>query len=180
MAACADQEERLDLHAAGALDAVETVPLLEHLASCPGCREAFEATRAVLSLAALPPPSATERTLQEALPRRTLAAWHRERTRQSMRWRTLGSVAAVAAVVAVMVLGPWRAARWTAETPDGAAARPAAVEDGGATETRQTLADFEAWAGLEPLEATDMAASEDDAMFDDLDAWDDFEQGEML
>ncbi|MCP3097566.1 zf-HC2 domain-containing protein [Myxococcus sp. K15C18031901] len=180
MAACADQEERLDLHAAGALDTTETVVLLQHLESCEGCRDALRASMEVLSLAALPPPSPAERSAREALPRRALSAWKREQTRHALRRRTLGSLAAVAAVAAVMVLGPWRPAVSTNRTPDSPTAPVENLQASAATD-EQTMADFEEWAGLEPLETTDVAALDDDALFDDVDAWDDdFELGETL
>jgi anti-sigma factor RsiW len=147
MAACTEYEERLDLHAAGALDDTEAVRVLHHLETCAGCREALAASVEVLSLAALPPPTASEQAAQAEVPRRALAAWRREAQRQGLRRRTLGALAAAAAVVALMLLVPgmpWRPSAGKAPVTEPAAG----LEEVDA----ETMAAIEAWAGLEPLE----------------------------
>ncbi|MFY2557524.1 zf-HC2 domain-containing protein [Corallococcus terminator] len=176
MAACPEQEARLDLHAAGALEASETVPLLHHLESCAGCREAFAASVEILSLVTLPAPTTAEKLAQEALPQRALDAWKREHTSQSLRRRTVGSLMAAAAAVAVMVLVPGIPRPWTGSTSPEPQAAPVLEER--AVEAR-TLADFEAWAGLEPLESgTEL---EDEEALDDVAGWDEEDPlGEML
>ncbi|WP_257454011.1 anti-sigma factor family protein [Archangium lipolyticum] len=105
MATCRDYEESLTLHAAGALEPEEEARVLAHLESCAACREEVEAHREVLSLAALPPPSAREEAALEALPRTTLSRWRRTLVQQAARMRTAGALLAVAAAV-LLVLGP--------------------------------------------------------------------------
>ena len=181
MAACTEYEERLDLHAAGALEDAETVRVVQHLETCAGCREAFAASVQVLALAALPPPTAAEQAAQAEVPRRALAAWRRDAQRQGMRRRTLGSLVAAAAVVALMLLVPgmpWRPGAGT-----GTVAAPAAPEAPAAAQDvdAETMAAFEAWAGLEPLE--DVALESEDAADEDLEDWDedvDLNVGETL
>ncbi|NTX04357.1 MULTISPECIES: zf-HC2 domain-containing protein [unclassified Myxococcus] len=166
MAACPDQEARVDLHAAGALEASETVALLHHLESCAGCREAFAASVEVLSLLTLPAPTAAEKHAQEALPQRALDTWKRERMSQALRRRTVGSLVAAAAAVAVMVLVPGIPRPWDWNTPPEPQELPSEER---AVEAR-ALADFEAWAGLEPLEAS--SEWEDEEALDDVESWD--------
>ncbi|WP_342380796.1 zf-HC2 domain-containing protein [Myxococcus stipitatus] len=165
MAACPEQETRLDLHAAGALDAAETVQLVQHLESCAGCREAFAASVEMLSLLALPEPTVAEKHAQDALPQRTLEAWKREHARPAPWRRAVGVSLAAAAAVAMAVLVPGL-------VRPGGGARGATEPTEAATEAHQveaqTLADFEAWAGLEPLEPG--AAMEDEETLEDLDA----------
>ncbi|QSQ16814.1 zf-HC2 domain-containing protein [Myxococcus landrumensis] len=163
MAACPEQETRLDLHAAGALDAAETVQLVQHLESCAGCREVFAASVEMVSLLALPEPTAAERSAQDALPQRTLEAWKRENARPAPWRRAVGVTLAAAAAVALVILVPG------AVRPGGTTGGVTEPTDA-ATEARQveaqTLADFEAWAGLEPLESG--AAMEDEETLEDL------------
>ncbi|MCP3060482.1 zf-HC2 domain-containing protein [Myxococcus sp. K38C18041901] len=175
MAACPDMEARLDLHAAGALEPEETVPLLQHVESCAGCREALAQSMEVLSMVALPAPTAAEKAARDTVPQRALETWKRERMSQTLRRRTVGSLLAAAAVVALMVLMPGMPRPWatkdSAAEPTDTRAEERAVE-------AQTLADFEAWAGLEPLEPG--ATWEDEESFEDLEGWDDDLLGETL
>lgn len=176
MAACPEQEARLDLHAAGALDASETAPLLRHLESCAGCREAFAASVEILSLMTLPAPTTAEKLAQEALPQGALDTWKRESTSKALRRRTVGSLVAAAAAVAVMVLVPGLPRPWAPGTPPEPQDAPVVEEL--AVEAR-TLADFEAWAGLEPLESG--GELEDEEALDDVAGWDEEDPlGEML
>lgn len=164
MAACPEQEARLDLHAAGALDTAETVLLVQHLESCAGCREAFAASVEMLSLLALPEPTASEKSAQDALPQRTLAAWKHEHARPSPWRRKLGVALAAAAAVAFAALVPGLM------RPGGLTGGAVSGAGDSASEARQveaqTLADFEAWAGLEPLEPG--AVVEDEEALEDL------------
>lgn len=175
MAACAEYEERLDLHAAGALDDAESVRVIHHLETCAGCREAFAASVEVLSLAALPPPTAAEQAAQAEVPRSALAAWRREAQRQGLRRRTLGSLAAAAAVVALMLLMPGMP--WRSGAGPGPGVEPEAAAAGLEEVDAETMAAIEAWAGLEPLE--DVAVEDEEAA-----DWDDAEvelnEGETL
>ncbi len=168
MAACPDQEERLDLHAAGALEDAEAVVLMAHLESCEGCRQAFDASVELLALVALPPLTAQEKTELDELPRRTLSEWRRGARKQGLGLRTLGALVATAAAVTLvlMVPGAWRLPGQAPTAQPSAAARPVEELDA------ETLAAIEAWAGLDPLDT-----------FEDSDTWDedfDFDVGETL
>jgi len=172
MAACPDQEERLDLHAAGALEDVEVVTLVQHLEGCEGCRGAFTASVELLALMALPPTTAQEQAELEELPRRTLSEWRRAARRQDLDLRTLGALVATAAAVTVVLLVPsmWRLPGQDAPPPPTSAAATTAPL--GEEPDAETMAAFEAWAGLEPLD-----------MIEDSDSWDDdlgFDSGETL
>lgn len=178
MAACAEYEERLDLHAAGALEDAEELRVIHHLETCEACRKSFAASVEVLSLAALPPPTAAEQAALEGLPRRALGAWRQSEQRLGLRRRTLGSLAAAAAVMALMLLvpgTPWRSK--TVVLPDVPEAPAASTEV-----DAETMAAIEAWAGLEPLEE-DVGVGED-AAEEDLEGWDedldDLNLGETL
>ncbi|WP_426732075.1 zf-HC2 domain-containing protein [Myxococcus faecalis] len=176
MAACPDMEARLDLHAAGALEPEESVPLLRHVEACAGCREALAQSMEVLSLVALPAPTAAEKAAQDTVPQRALETWKRERVSQTLRRRTVGSLLAAAAVVAAMVLMPGLPRPWT--TQGASPTEPADVRAEERAVEAQTLADFEAWAGLEPLEGG--ATWEDEESFEDFESWDDDLLGETL
>jgi anti-sigma factor RsiW len=180
MSACVDYEELASLHAAEALEGEEAARFQAHLETCAGCREEVASAREVLGLVALPPQTPVEVRAQEGLGARTLAAWRREQSRKWMGRRAMGSLAAVAAVVALM-LGPSALERFKAPRP----LAPGAVR---AVDTRDdlddaTLAAFEAWAGLDPLEddASGYTVDEDltwEGDSADLDA--DFDLGETL
>ncbi|AKQ67736.1 hypothetical protein A176_004648 [Myxococcus hansupus] len=168
MAACPDQEERLDLHAAGALEDAEAVALMAHLESCEGCRRAFDASVELLALVALPPITAQEKSELEELPRRTLSEWRRSARKQGLGLRTLGGLVAAAAAVTLVLLvpGTWRFPGEARTAQPTAGAQPVEELDA------ETMAAIEAWAGLEPLDA-----------MEDSDRWDedfDFELGETL
>lgn len=171
MAACPDQEERLDLHAAGALEDDEALGLIQHLEGCEGCRQALAASKELLSLVALPALSPQEKTELQELPRRTLSEWRRGARRQGQGLKTLGALMAAAAAVTLVLLvpGTWRLQGLGPEAPVTAA--PATdVEELDA----ETMAAIEAWAGLEPLDAV---------LLEDSQGWDeefDFDVGETL
>ncbi|AEI65833.1 zf-HC2 domain-containing protein [Corallococcus macrosporus] len=176
MAACPDQEARLDLHAAGALEDDDALGLIQHLEGCEGCRRALAASREVLSLVALPPLSPQEKLELEELPRRTLSEWRRGARRQGLGLRTLGALVATAAAVTLVLLvpGAWRVTgpETPGPSPEAVTTRPAA-ETAGEVDA-ETMAAFEAWAGLEPLDAV---------LVEDSDGWDedlDFDVGETL
>ncbi|NVJ16089.1 zf-HC2 domain-containing protein [Myxococcus sp. AM010] len=168
MTACPDQEQRLDLHAAGALEDDEALGLIQHLEGCEGCRQALASSRELLSLVALPALSPQEKTELQELPRRTLSEWRRGARRQGLGLKTMGALVATAAAVTVVLLvpGAWRLPGLGLETPVTATAAPAAhVEELDA----ETMAAIEAWAGLEPLDAVlleDSAGWDDDIDFD--------------
>lgn len=171
MAACPDQEERLDLHAAGALEDGEALGLIQHLEGCEGCRRALAASVALLSLVALPELSPQEKTELQELPRRTLSEWRRGARRQGQGLKTLGALLATAAAVTLVLLvpGAWRLPG-VEPTVTATTAPPTHVEELDA----ETMAAIEAWAGLEPLDAV---------LFEDSEGWDeafDFEAGETL
>ena len=173
MAACPDQEERLDLHAAGALEDDEALGLIQHLEGCEGCRRALAASVELLSLVALPTLSPQEQTELQELPRRTLSEWRRGARRQGLGLKTLGALVATAAAVTLVLLvpGTWRLPGLGPEAPVTATAAPATnVEELDA----ETMAAIEAWAGLEPLDAV---------LLEDSEGWDeafDFDVGETL
>ncbi|WAM28841.1 zf-HC2 domain-containing protein [Myxococcus sp. NMCA1] len=173
MAACPDQEERLDLHAAGALEDDEALGLIQHMEGCEGCRQALAASVELLSLVALPALSPQEKTELQELPRRTLSEWRRGARRQGLGLKTLGALVATAAAVTLVLLvpGAWRLPGLGPEAPVTATAAPATdVEELDA----ETMAAIEAWAGLEPLDAVRLEDSE---------GWDeefDFDVGETL
>ncbi len=111
MNACQDYELLVSLRASGApdaLDAAEAARLDAHLAACAACRAELEASAAVLSLAALPPPSEAERRAVRDLPARTLAELHRNDRRRSTVRRALVAAAgiAVAAGLAGVIVAP--------------------------------------------------------------------------
>lgn len=173
MAACPDQEERLDLHAAGALEDGEALGLIQHLEGCEGCRQALAASVELLSLVALPALSPQEKTELQELPRRTLSEWRRGARRQGQGLKTLGAlVATVAAVTLVLLVpGAWRLPGVEPTVTATTTAKPTTdVEELDA----ETMAAIEAWAGLEPLDAV---------LFEDSEGWDeefDFDVGETL
>ncbi|RKH06837.1 zf-HC2 domain-containing protein [Corallococcus sp. CA047B] len=168
MGACVEYEEQASLHAAGALEGEEATRFRSHLESCAACQAEVAAAQEVLGLVTLPPPTAIEARAQEGLGARTLAAWRREQTRRWMGRRALGSLAAVAAVVALM-LGPSALERLKAPRAGTTAQVAGAASD---DLDAETLAAFEAWAGLDPLDADALAASwdgDDDMMDGDFD-----------
>lgn len=150
MGACVEYEEQASLHAAEALEGEEAARFQAHLESCAACQAEVASAREVLGLVALPPQTPVEVRAQEGLGSRTLAAWRREQTRRGMGRRALGSLAAVAAVVALM-LGPSALERLKAPHK---MATPASTPSAMARDDvdPETLAAFEAWAGLDPLE----------------------------
>lgn len=149
MGACVEYEELASLHAAGALEGEEATRFLSHLESCAACRAEVASTQELLGRVALPPQTPVEVRAQEGLGARTLSAWRREQTRRWMGRRALGSLAAVAAVVTLM-LGPSALERFKA--PRTAVPDTARTVDARDDVDAETLAAFEAWAGLEPLE----------------------------
>ncbi|QQR46684.1 zf-HC2 domain-containing protein [Myxococcus xanthus] len=173
MAACPDQEERLDLHAAGALEDDEALGLIQHLEGCEGCRQALATSKELLSLVALPALSPQEKTEIQELPRRTLSEWRRGARRQGLGLKTLGAlVATVAAVTLVLLVpGAWQVPGLGPKAPVTATAAPATDV---AELDAETMAAIEAWAGLEPLDAV---------LFEDSQGWDeefDIDVGEAL
>ncbi|MBZ4334439.1 zf-HC2 domain-containing protein [Corallococcus sp. AS-1-12] len=180
MGACVEYEEQASLHAAEALEGEEAARFQAHLESCAACQAEVASARELLGLVALPPQTPVEVRAQEGLGARTLAAWRREQTRRGMGRRALGSLAAVAAVVALM-LGPSALERLKAPHPvkTPAAAQPSvsARDD----VDPETLAAFEAWAGLEPLEDEGSGYGlDEDLSWDDPDLDGDFDLGETL
>jgi predicted anti-sigma-YlaC factor YlaD len=145
MTACRDQDELLTLHAAGALEPEEEARVRTHLESCAACRAELKAHHEVLGLTALPPPSAREQAVLEALPRTTLSTWRRTQLQQAARMRTAGALLAAAAVV-LFVLGPVVQRR----TPPGSTAwmEPPTSPSSPAEETTSAL---EQWALTDPL-----------------------------
>lgn len=144
MAACHDQDELLTLFAAGALEPEEQARVRTHLDSCAACRSEVEANHEVLGLAALPPPSAREQAVEEALPRTTVGAWRRAQVQQAARMRTAGALMAAAAVV-LLVLGP--VVQHRASTPPPASAQ---VEPPASSPEEDAFA-LEQWALADPL-----------------------------
>jgi anti-sigma factor RsiW len=176
MAACPEYEVLLDVHATGGLETDEAARVHAHVKTCDGCREALASTVGVLMLADLPPLSAEEKAEVQELPRRTLSAWRRDAQHRGLRRRTLGSVAAAAAVVALMLLVPGRlqgtrSGTDTVTTPSS----PAATVDGEEVDA-ETMAAIEAWAGLEPLDEDPDAPDDGDVVDEDMD----FDLGETL
>ncbi|MCP3144687.1 zf-HC2 domain-containing protein [Pyxidicoccus xibeiensis] len=175
MAACPDYEVLLDVFATGGLETAETARVSQHVRTCDGCREAVASTVSVLGLAELPPLSAEEKTELDAVPRRTLAAWRRDEQHRGLRRRTLGSLVAAAAVVALMLLVPDLVRKSGVLTPtpetETVTAPPAPEVDA------ETLAAFEAWAGLEPL---DEVEPDGEDLLEDLEEDPDFNLGETL
>ncbi|NOJ81674.1 zf-HC2 domain-containing protein [Myxococcus xanthus] len=172
MAACPDQEERLDLHAAGALEDDEALGLIQHLEGCEGCRQALATSKELLALVALPALSPEEKTELQELPRRTLSEWRRGARRQGLGLKTLGALMATVAAVTLLLLvpGAWLLPGPGAKAPVTAAAPTTDVEELDA----ETMAAIEAWAGLEPLDAV---------LFEDSQGWDeelDIDVGETL
>jgi hypothetical protein len=175
MAACPEYEVLLDVFAAGGLETEEAARVHAHVKACDGCRQAVADTAGVLMSLEPPPFSPEEKAEVQALPQRTLAAWRREEQHRGLRRRTLGSLAAVAAVVALMLLVPDLLQRFNGGPPT------APVTSEGEPAPREldaeTLAAIEAWAGLEPLDEEALDALEDGDVLDE-DA--DFELGETL
>lgn len=176
MAACPEYEVLLDVHATGGLETDEAARVDAHVKTCDGCREALVSTAGVLMLAELPPLSAEEKSEVQELPRRTLSAWLRDTQHRGLRRRTLGSVVAAAAVVALMLLVPGRlqgprGGTGTVTTPN----TPGAPVDGDEVDA-ETMAAIEAWAGLEPLDEDPDAPDDGDVMDEDMD----FDLGETL
>ncbi|NOK22111.1 zf-HC2 domain-containing protein [Corallococcus carmarthensis] len=181
MGACVEYEEQASLHAAEALEGEEATRFQAHLETCAACQAEVASAREVLGLVALPPQTPVEVRAQDGLGARTLAAWRREQTRQGMGRRALGSLAAVAAVVALM-LGPSALERLKAPHP---VAAPASVPSASARDDvdAETLAAFEAWAGLDPLEDDGSGYSVDEDLTwdgDDAGLDGDFDLGETL
>ena len=141
MSTCQEQEERLTLYAAGALEPDEQARLRAHLESCPACQREVESSSRLLSQVALPPASPAVREKLEALPQRTLGAWRREQVRQAFRARTAGALLAAAAVVLVVV-------RPSLPRPETASPSTVPVA---ASAISETQADFEQWAYADPL-----------------------------
>jgi hypothetical protein len=176
MAACPEYEVLLDVHATGGLETDEAARVHAHVKTCDGCREALASTVGVLMLAELPPLTAEEKSEVQELPRRTVSAWRRDVQHRSLRRRTLGSLAAAAAVVALMLLVPGRlqgsrSGTGTVTTPSA----PAAAVDGEEVDA-ETMAAIEAWAGLEPLDEDPDAPDDGDVVDEDMD----FDLGETL
>ncbi|NNC17469.1 zf-HC2 domain-containing protein [Corallococcus exiguus] len=179
MGACVEYEEQASLHAAEALEGEEAARFQAHLESCATCQAEVASAREVLGLVALPPQTPVEVRAQDGLGSRTLAAWRREQTRRGMGRRALGSLAAVAAVVALM-LGPSALERLKAPHPVTA---PGTVQSASARDDvdAETLAAFEAWAGLDPLEDDGSGYGlDEDLSWDDSDLDGDFDLGETL
>ena len=181
MGACVEYEEQASLHAAEALEGEEAARFQAHLESCAACQAEVASAREVLGLVALPAQTPMEVRAQEGLGARTLTAWRREQTRRGMGRRALGSLAAVAAVVALM-LGPSALERIKAPRP---VTTPAAVQSANARDDvdAETLAAFEAWAGLDPLEDEGSGYGLDEDLSwdgDDADLDGDFDLGETL
>ncbi|CAM4154104.1 zf-HC2 domain-containing protein [Corallococcus exiguus] len=179
MGACVEYEEQASLHAAEALEGEEATRFQAHLESCAACQAEVASAREVLGLVALPPQTPVEVRAQDGLGSRTLAAWRREQTRRGMGRRALGSLAAVAAVVALM-LGPSALERLKAPHP---VTTPASVQSASARDDvdAETLAAFEAWAGLDPLEDDGSGYGlDEDLSWDDSDLDGDFDLGETL
>ncbi|MBN8466519.1 zf-HC2 domain-containing protein [Corallococcus exiguus] len=181
MGACVEYEEQASLHAAEALEGEEAARFQAHLESCAACQAEVASAREVLGLVALPPQTPVEVRAQDGLGARTLAAWRREQTRRGMGRRALGSLAAVAAVVALM-LGPSALERLKAPHP---VTTPGTVQSASARDDvdAETLAAFEAWAGLDPLEDDGSGYGlDEDLSWDDsgLDGDGDFDLGETL
>ncbi|MDY7225627.1 zf-HC2 domain-containing protein [Hyalangium rubrum] len=161
MSACQDYEELLTLHAAEALEPQEEARVRVHLETCAACRSEAESTARVLAQVALPPPSPAERERLEALPRRVMGAWRREQVRQSLRGRTVGVIAAAAAVLMLMVVPSL--VRRDAPRSVASPSSPAAL----ASES-EVAAEFEQWASADPL--TEVLDPE--LLLDDEGAWD--------
>ncbi|QRO00348.1 zf-HC2 domain-containing protein [Archangium violaceum] len=154
MATCRDYEESLTLHASGALEPGEEARVRAHLESCAACRDEVEALREVLSLAALPPPSAREETVLEALPRTTVSRWRGTQVQQAARMRTAGALLALAAAV-LLVLGPVVRQRTAVPTPPSVDVE---LPDSPAEEAHSAL---EEWALADPLaEALDLSEAQ--------------------
>lgn len=178
MAACPDYEVLLDVHATGGLETEEAARVHAHVKTCDGCREALASTAGVLMMAELPPLTAEEKAEVQELPRRTLSAWRRDAQHRGLRRRTLGALAAAAAVVALMLLVPGRLGGFDGDSaPAPAPSTPdtAATADGTEVDA-ETMAAVEAWAGLEPLEEDPDALEDGDDLDEDLD----FNLGETL
>ncbi|QSQ18738.1 zf-HC2 domain-containing protein [Pyxidicoccus parkwayensis] len=179
MAACPEYEVLLDVHATGGLEAEEAARVQAHVKSCDGCRAALASTVQLLGLAELPPLSAEEKAEVQELPRRTLSAWRRDAQHHGLRRRTLGSLAAAAAVVALMLLVPGRlhlfpGGAGTVTTPRTTTPTEASVSS---TEVDpEAMAEIEAWAGLEPLDDDTDGLADDADLDEDLN----FDLGETL
>lgn len=158
MATCRDHEELLTLHAAGALEPDEEARVLAHLESCATCRAELEAHRDVLSLAALPPPSAREEAVLAALPRTTVGVWRRAQVKQAARMWTAGALLAAAAAV-LLALGP--VVLRHAATPPRQASQEVEASSPTSEDTSSAL---EQWALADPLaealEQTDATSEE--------------------
>lgn len=181
MGACVEYEEQASLHAAGALEGEEAARFQAHLESCAACQAEVASAREVLDLVALPPQTPAELRAQEGLGAQALSAWRREQSRRWMGRRAMGSLAAVAAVVALM-LGPSFLERLKAHHPvaPGPTVRVASAGD---DVDPQTLAAFEAWAGLDPLEDDASGYSMDEDLTwegGDADLETDFDLGDTL
>ncbi|WP_164014828.1 zf-HC2 domain-containing protein [Pyxidicoccus trucidator] len=177
MAACPEYEVLLDVFAAGALETEEAARVHAHVKSCDGCREAIAETVGVLGMVELPPLTPEEKATVQELPQRTLAAWRRNEQHRGLRRRTLYSLVAAAAVVALMLLVPG-----LIRNPGeggGTVTAPVTSEADSPTGDEvdaETMAAIEAWAGLEPLDEDVDALEDGDALDEDLD----FELGETL
>lgn len=101
--ACARWAVLLSSRAAGALDRAETGRTDAHLAGCPACCAAADATAEALRLAALGPPSPGEREITEELPARVVAAIEASERRRMTGWHILLTIALAFAAVATLV-----------------------------------------------------------------------------
>lgn len=143
MSACQEYEEQLSLHAAGALEAPQSARVEEHLAGCAACRREWEASREVLGLAALPPPSAAEQAVLEALPQQVARAWRAEQVRKARRWRYAGLGLAAAAAVLLLVVAPG--------SPRSGSTEPPGEWVEAELEQAEALSPLEQWAAADPL-----------------------------
>jgi anti-sigma factor RsiW len=167
MSACQEYEEQLTLHAAGALEAPESARVQEHLAGCAACRREWEASREVLGLAALPPPSAAEQAVLEALPQQAARAWRAEQVRKARRWRYAGVGLAAAAAVLLVVLAP-AGRRSGSPEPRGALERAEAEEEQAEEEQAEALSPLEQWAAADPLAEALTEAEQEPAAEEEL------------
>jgi predicted anti-sigma-YlaC factor YlaD len=104
-APCRENELFLSLRAAGALEPDDAARLEAHLVVCPACRAEADALAAALGLAALPPPSESERRVFAGLSDGTRAALRRSSRVRSLAKRA-AAVLLTAAAAAAVVLAP--------------------------------------------------------------------------
>lgn len=172
MSACPHPDESLTLFAAGALEPGDEARVRAHLESCAACRSEVDASREVLGLAALPPPSAREQAVLAALPRTTVGVWRKSLVQQASRMRTAGALMAAAAV-ALLALEPVVLHRETPLVPRTTLVEPSPLP------AEDTSSELEQWALTNPLSDVlessdvDLEDPEADEALADLDA-DDF------